>query len=55
VRVPPIVWAGAVTVVVVAVAIVVGILTSGRPQPSCTASPGATATPAACSTATSTP
>jgi hypothetical protein len=55
VRIPPIAWAGILTVIVLAVAITVGLLNGPPPQPTCSASPGATATPAACATATATP
>lgn len=47
-RVPPIVWAGVVAVVVLGLAITLGLLTGPGPQPSCTPSPGATTTPSAC-------
>jgi hypothetical protein len=49
-RVPPIVWAGVVAVVVLGLAIAFGLLTGPGPQPACTSGPGVTTAPTACAT-----
>jgi hypothetical protein len=57
VRLPPIAWAGIVTVVVLAVAITAGILLGPGTSPACGTTPSATsaASPAACATVSPTP
>lgn len=54
-RLPPIVWAGIVAVVVLAAAITFGLLTGPGPAPTCTSSPGASTSPTACPTSSTSP